>query len=76
MNCPVCKNGQMFPDVSSYFAKIGERYVIIENVPCYKCEQCGEILYSALVMEKIDEILESVKPIVSKIFIMDYEQAA
>ena len=66
----------MFPGVESYFAKINDRYVIIENVPCYKCEQCGEVFYSALVMEKIDEILESIKPIISKIFIMDYEKAA
>ena len=48
----------------------------IENVPCLKCDQCGEVVYSASVMEKIDDILEKVQNIASKIFIMDYTKAA
>ena len=51
-------------------------YVIIENVPCYKCEQCGEIVFSASVMEKIDDMLEHLEKIASKIFIVDYAGAA
>lgn len=46
------------------------------NVPCYKCAQCGEVVYSASVMEKIEEILDKVQNIASKIFIMDYTKAA
>ena len=48
----------MQPATDSYFAKVNGGYVIIENVPCYKCEQCGEIVYAASVMEKIDDLLE------------------
>ncbi len=48
----------------------------IENVPCQKCDQCGEIVYSATVIEKIEEIIESLQKVTSKIFIMDYAQAA
>ena len=33
-------------------------YVIIENVPCMKGEQCGEEFFSTSVPEHIDEILE------------------
>ena len=49
---------------------------MIENVPCYKCAQCGEVVYSASAMEKIEEILDKVQNIASKIFIMDYTKAA
>ena len=55
MNCLVCKSGTMQPATDSYFAKVNGGYVIIENVPCYKCEQCGEIVYAASVMEKARE---------------------
>lgn len=51
-------------------------YVIIENVPCYKCNQCGEVVYSLVVMERIEEIPEKPHGIVSKIFILDYTNAA
>ena len=76
MRCLLCKDGLMQEARSTYFAQIDNCYVIIENVPCRKCTQCGEVVYSASVMEKIDEILERVHNIASKIFIMDYEKAA
>ncbi len=66
----------MEKDKSTYFAELNDCYVIIENVPCFKCSQCGEIVYSASVMEKIENILENVQKIASKIFIMDYSKAA
>ena len=76
MNCLVCKSGKMLDGFETYFAKVKTGYVIIENVPCKKCEQCGEILFSALVIEKIEILLENVEKISSKIFIFDYNQAA
>lgn len=76
MKCLLCKNDDMYKSKDTYFAQIENCYVIIENVPCMKCGQCGETVYSALVMEKIDEILDKIHNIASKIFIMDYDKAA
>ena len=76
MNCLICKDGTMKESTGTYFAALAHCYVIIENVPCHVCSQCGETLYSASVMEKIDEILERIEKIASKIFIMDYRDAA
>ena len=39
-------------------------------------EQCGEIVYAASVMEKIDDLLEHLEKVASKIFIVDYAEAA
>lgn len=66
----------MQPSMDSYFAKVNGGYVIIENVPCFRCEQCGEVVYAASVMEKIDEMLEHLEKIASKIFIVNYADAA
>lgn len=76
MNCLVCKSGKMSESLEPYFAKLQSGYVIIENVPCWKCNQCGEILFSASVIEKIEDLLELYKKVSSKIFIVDYNQAA
>ncbi|MGM9581716.1 MAG: type II toxin-antitoxin system MqsA family antitoxin [Anaerovibrio sp.] len=76
MRCLICRNGIMSKNVGTYFAQLQGCYVIIENVPCWKCDQCGEIVYSASVLEKIEEILEKVEKVASKIFIMDYARAA
>ena len=66
----------MVQSTDTYFAKLDNCYVIIENVPCYKCSQCGEVEYAASVLEKIDDIIEKAESIASKIFIMDYTTAA
>ena len=76
MKCLVCKADSMIDSKSTYFATLENCYVIIENVPCKKCTQCGEVVYSASVMEKIDDIIDRIQNIASKIFIMDYNQAA
>lgn len=76
MRCLCCKNGNMKDSTNTYFAQINGCYVIIENVPCMKCDQCGEIHYGVSVLEKIDDILNKTESIASKIFIMDYKTAA
>ena len=76
MRCLLCKADDMVKSTSTYFAKLDNCYVIIENVPCYKCSQCGEVVYATSVLEKIDDIIEKAESIASKIFIMDYTTAA
>lgn len=71
-----CKMEEMEEATNTYFAQLPKCYVIIENVPCYKCPQCGEVYYKASVLEKIEELLEKLENIASKIFIVDYMQAA
>jgi YgiT-type zinc finger domain-containing protein len=66
----------MVESTNTYFATLKNCYVIIENVPCLKCNQCGEVFYKASVLEKIDLIIEKIENVASKIFIMDYTTAA
>lgn len=76
MKCMSCKYGEMRNETTTYFSKLNNCYVIIENVPCLKCIQCGEEFLIASVSEKIDNILDSIEKIASKIFILDYDKAA
>lgn len=76
MKCMSCKYGEMRNETTTYFSKLNNCYVIIENVPCLKCIQCGEEFLIASVSEKIDNILDSIEQIASKIFILDYDKAA
>ena len=76
MKCTSCGSDNMKESKATYFAELKNCYVIIENVPCLKCEQCGEISYNLKTMEKIEDILESIEHVASKIFILDFAQAA
>ena len=76
MRCMSCKTERLIDSSTTYIAQLNDCYVIVEHVPCKKCEQCGEEFFTASVMEKIDEILDKIQNIASKIFIMDFQTAA
>ena len=66
MRCTSCRSGSMEENTTTYFAQLENCYVIIENVPCLKCVQCGDVVFRGSVMEKIDEILDSLEKIVKQ----------
>ena len=76
MRCTSCKTGSMEESKTTYFAQLKNCYVIIENVPCMKCGQCGEVVFRNSIAEKIDDILDDLEKIVSKISIIDYSKVA
>ena len=76
MNCSLCKNGEMKADFDVYFTKLNDGYLIVENVPCLKCDQCGEIVFSLSVIAKIEKIIAAYKNTSSKVSIIDYNKAA
>lgn len=52
MKCMSCKYGEMKETTTTYFTQSNNCYIIIENVPCLKCDQCGEEFFTVLVAEK------------------------
>ena len=51
-------------------------YIIIKNVPCTKCTQCGEEFLNGVTLQKIERILESLKSMLTEIAVIDYNKAA
>ena len=47
-------------------------YIIIKNVPCSKCTQCGEEYLNGVTLAKIESILEKLKDILTEIAVVDY----
>lgn len=76
MKCLSCKNGDMMPSTTTYFTEFNSCMLIIKNVPCMKCEQCGEIVFSASVYRKIEHIVASVKNLTSELTILEYDSVA
>lgn len=55
--CFYCK-GNMVDDFSNYMVDLDGHFIIIRNVPCHKCSQCGEVSYNGEVVARIEEIIE------------------
>lgn len=55
---------------------LGNCLVIIRNVPCYKCKECNEIIYTGDVVKRLEKIVETAKKYMQEISIVDYGKVA
>ena len=50
--------------------------IVIKNVPCEECEQCGEKYYTDEVAERLETIVNMAKKLMQEIAVIDYPQVA
>jgi threonine dehydrogenase-like Zn-dependent dehydrogenase len=55
---------------------LGNCIVIIKNVPCMKCPQCGEVSYSGSVVRRIEQIVDDLKGALTEVAIVNYSKSA
>lgn len=46
--------------------------IVVKNVPCLECVQCGETFFIDDVMEQLDKIVIQARQVVSEVIITDY----
>lgn len=75
--CVYC-GGTLKESTMDYVEKIDNYVIIIKNVPCKKCNQCGEEYFSTPVAKKIESILDGIQKISSEITVtvIDYSTQA
>ncbi len=71
--CTFC-GGSLEMNTTEYIEKQGNFIVVIKNIPCEQCTQCGETYFSNDVVKHIENILDSIKIIASEITVtvIDY----
>lgn len=75
MNCFFCK-GNVINSTTTYMTSLNDCYIIIKNVPCTKCTQCGEEFLSGDVVKKIELITAKLKEMLTEVAIVDYASVA
>lgn len=76
MKCLSCKYGNMIDSTTTYVSVLEKYVLIIKNVPCMKCTQCGDELFNTDVLEKIDELIAMTEKLASEVSIIDYSKVA
>lgn len=56
MKCDLC-GGAMLEKKTTYTLEIHKRFVMVENVPAKVCQQCGEMLYSPDVVDRLQKTI-------------------
>lgn len=75
MTCLLCK-GEMKPSTTIHTVQMKNGSAVIKNVPCLKCEQCGEAVLLADTVEKIERILHTVEKAAAEIAAVDFASSA
>jgi len=50
--------------------------LVIRNIPCYKCRECDEILYTGDVVMQMEQIIATAKRLAQQLMVVDYAHAA
>lgn len=50
--------------------------IIIKNVPCEECDQCGEKYYSDEVAKQLESLVNAAKQLMQEVAVIDYSRAA
>ncbi|MBR5581072.1 MAG: type II toxin-antitoxin system MqsA family antitoxin, partial [Treponema sp.] len=61
---------------TTFMVDLGNCIIIVKNVPCSQCSQCGEISYSNEVAKRLEKIVDTLKNTVTEISVIDYKTAA
>jgi YgiT-type zinc finger domain-containing protein len=56
--CFYCKCKTTKPSVTTHVVTFDNCVIIIKNVPCEECEECGEKYFSDEVMSRLEKIVE------------------
>lgn len=75
MKCFLCK-GDMTAATTTHMTTYNNYYIIIKNVPCLKCDQCGEEVIDGTTMLKLETIIEKIKSMLTEIAVVDFKTAA
>lgn len=74
--CMFCKNTTTIQSTTTHVVNYKDCIIVIKNVPCLECDQCGEKYYTDEVAEKLEMIVNMAKKLMQEIAVIDYKQAA
>lgn len=74
--CKYCKNEHLIESTTTHVVDFKAHLIIVRNVPCMECDQCGETFYSMDVAERLEKIVNEAKKFMQEVSIIDYRQAA
>lgn len=74
MMCMRCK-GNMINGEVTHTVDIGNSCIVIRHVPCFKCEECGEIVFTGVVMATIENLVDTMQNALTEVAVISYPNA-
>ena len=75
MKCFLCGD-DMHPGTTTHVAELPNCIVVVRNVPCLKCSQCGEVFLSGKVAKTLERIVQTLQNAMTEVAVVNYADAA
>lgn len=72
----LCKCNTVRQTTTTHVVNYKGNIIVIKNVPCEECEQCGEKFYTDEVAERLEEIVNTTKKLLQEVAVVDYQKIA
>lgn len=73
--CMFCRNSITVESTTTHVVNVQNYTIIVKNVPCLECEQCGKKYYTDEVAEQLENIINMPELLIQELAILDYSQA-
>lgn len=74
--CQYCKGGNYIESTTTHVVDLKEQLIIVRNVPCMECDQCGETYFSLEIARQLEKIVNEAKQFAQEVSIIDYRKVA
>lgn len=71
MKCFFCK-GELSDSTTTHVVTFDDCIIIVKNVPCERCNQCGETFFNDDVAERLEHIVNGLRTAVTEIAVVNY----
>ena len=74
--CKLCKCDTVKQSTTTHVVNYKNSIIVIKNIPCEECEQCGEKYYTDEVVEQLEKMVNLAKQLMQEIAVIDYSKVA
>lgn len=74
--CKLCKCDTVKQSTTTHVVNYKNSIIVIKNIPCEECEQCGEKYYTDEVVEQLEKMVNLAKQMMQEIAVIDYSKVA
>ena len=72
--CMFCHCQETKYGTTTHMVTFDNCVIVVKNVPCLECIQCGETFFTDDVMEQLDKIVIQARQALSEVIITDYSK--
>lgn len=75
MKCMKCGK-DLYRSTTTEAIELSGGVLVIRNIPCYKCEECDEIIFTGDVLAEIEKLTENAEQMMQEVAIINYPKVA